>query len=163
VPDLGLEAHDGRPEGVLARDLDVDVKGAALIRRIGRPIELAAQMCEVVAGACGLDNDLGELVVLDVGDFLGDPAGAVGGSHCERGGCLWCESGRQQVLVQRKLELELELWSAWGSEAPTVAACESIGRVCWSLGGAGMGAGVHTKAGRGYRGGRGGCREVVRS
>jgi hypothetical protein len=49
VPDLGLEAHDRRPERVLAGDLDVDVEGAALVRRVGRPVELAAQMCEVVA------------------------------------------------------------------------------------------------------------------
>jgi hypothetical protein len=35
-------------------------------------------VCEVIAIACGLDNNLGELIVLDVGDFLGDAAGAVG-------------------------------------------------------------------------------------
>jgi hypothetical protein len=37
VPHLGLEAHDRWPERVLARDLDVDMEGAALVRRVWRP------------------------------------------------------------------------------------------------------------------------------
>ena len=84
VPDLGLEPHDRRPERVLARDLDVDVECAALVWCVWRAVELAAQMCEVVAISCGLDDDLGMLVVLNVGDLLCDAAGSVGGGHCVR-------------------------------------------------------------------------------
>jgi hypothetical protein len=82
VPDLGLETHDRRPEGVFARDLDVYLECAALVRCVWRPVELALEMCEVIAISCGLDNNLGELVVLDVGDLFGNPPGPIGGSHC---------------------------------------------------------------------------------
>ena len=83
MPHLGLEAHDRRAEGVLAGDLDVDVEGAALVRRVWRPHELATQMCDVIAVSCGLDDDLGVLVVLDIGNLLGDSPSAVGRGHCE--------------------------------------------------------------------------------
>jgi hypothetical protein len=83
MPDLGLEAHDGRSERVFARDLDVHGECAALVRRVWRPVELAAEVCEVIAVAGGLDDDLGVLVVLDVGNLLCDAPGSVGGRHCE--------------------------------------------------------------------------------
>lgn len=91
MPDLGLEAHDRRSEGVFAGYLNVDSEGAALVWCVWWPVELAAQMCEVIAIACGLDNDLGERVVLDVGDLLGNTSSSVGSHAVGRcGERIWC-------------------------------------------------------------------------
>lgn len=89
MPHLGLEAHNRRAERVLAWDLDVDVEGAALVRRVWRPLKLPSQMCDVIAVACGLDYDLGVLVILDVGNLLGDPPSSVGRGHCAVLGLMW--------------------------------------------------------------------------
>lgn len=78
MPDLGLEAHDRWPEWVLAGDLDVYHECAALIRCVWRPVKLSFEVCEVIAVSCGLDNDLGVLVVLNVGDLFGDTPGSIG-------------------------------------------------------------------------------------
>jgi hypothetical protein len=72
VPDLGLELHVWWSERVLAGNFDVDMVCGAFVRCVGRPKELAAQMCEVVAVSCGLYYDLGELVVMNVGNLFGD-------------------------------------------------------------------------------------------
>lgn len=79
MPDLGLKLHDGWAEGVLARDLDVDRVGCALVRSVGRPQKLASQMCEIFPITRRLDDDLGVLVVVDVGNLLCDAPVAVGG------------------------------------------------------------------------------------
>jgi hypothetical protein len=84
VPDLGLKAHDGWSERVFTRDLDVDCECTALVRCVWRPVELTAQMCEVIAVSRGLNKYLGELVILDIGNLLSDTPGSVRGSHCER-------------------------------------------------------------------------------
>lgn len=84
VPDLGLKLHDGRAEGILAGYLDVDIEGSALVGCVWRPEELASKVCEVLAIACRLNHDLGELVIVDVGDLLVDTPGAIRG-HCGRG------------------------------------------------------------------------------
>lgn len=81
MPDLGVELHDGRAEGILAGDLDVDKVGGALVWGIGWPCELAAQMCKIIAVSCGLDNDFGVLVVLDIGNLLGNAPASVRCSH----------------------------------------------------------------------------------
>jgi hypothetical protein len=85
VPYLGLEPHDRRSEGVLARDLDVYMERATLERCVWRSKELAAQMCKVIAISCRLNNHLGVLVVLNVRNLLGNAPVPVG-SHC---GCAW--------------------------------------------------------------------------
>jgi hypothetical protein len=79
VPDLGLKLHDRRPERILTGDLDVDEVCGSFIWGVRWPVELAPQMCEVLAIARWLDDDLGVLVVVDVGDLLRDAPGAVGG------------------------------------------------------------------------------------
>jgi hypothetical protein len=120
MPDLGLEAHDRRSERVFVRNLNVDSERAALVRCVWRPVELAAEVCEVIAVARGIDNDLGVLVVLDVGNLLGDAPGAVGGGHCE--GC-WGWGRRENVVWKKKkaevrsrqqVAVTLEQWSASG-------------------------------------------------
>ena len=79
MPDLGLKLHDWWAEGVLAGNLDVDKVGCTLVRCVGRPQKLAAQMCEIFPIARWLDDDLGVLVVVDVGNLLCDAPVAVGG------------------------------------------------------------------------------------
>jgi hypothetical protein len=102
MPDFGLEAHDWRSERVFARNLNVDSECAALVGCVWRTVELAAEVCEVVAVACGLDNDLGVLIVLDVGNLLCDAPGAVGGGHCEE-----CQSwGRRESVVWKDKRAE---------------------------------------------------------
>jgi hypothetical protein len=81
VPDLGVKLHDRRAEGILARDLDVNKVGGALVWRVGRPHELASQMCEIVAISSRLNDNLGVLVVLDIGNLLGNAPASVGGGH----------------------------------------------------------------------------------
>lgn len=81
MPDLGVELHHRRTEGILARNLDVDKVGGALVWGIGWPRELAAQMCEIIAVSCGLDNDFGVLVVFDIGNLLGNAPASVRCSH----------------------------------------------------------------------------------
>lgn len=99
VPYLGLEAHDRWPEGIFTGDLDVYLECAALVRCVRRSVELALEVCEVVAIACGLDNNLGELVMLDVGDLFGNPPSPIGRSHCvgsrRRRECLEEEERRE--------------------------------------------------------------------
>jgi hypothetical protein len=84
MPELCLEAHDRWPEGIFARDFDVYCKRASLVWRVWRPEELAAEVCEIIAVSCRLDNNLGVLVVLDVGNLLCDTPVSVGRSH------YWC-------------------------------------------------------------------------
>lgn len=62
----------------------------ALVRCVGRPKELAAEMCEVVAVSCGLDYDLGEFIVLDIGDLFGDAPRSIR-RHSEKE--VWSEVG----------------------------------------------------------------------
>jgi hypothetical protein len=82
VPDLGFEAHDRRSEWILAWNLDVYHECAALVWCVWWAVELALEMCEVIAVSCGLNNDLGVLVVLDIGNLFGDAPGPVGRGHC---------------------------------------------------------------------------------
>lgn len=81
MPDFGVEFHDRRAEGILAGNLDVDKEGGALVWGIGRARKLATQMCEIIAVSCVLDNDLRVLVVLDIGNLLGNAPVSVRCSH----------------------------------------------------------------------------------
>ena len=57
---------------------------------------MAAEMCKIIATICYFYEDLGEMVGLDIGDFLRNAAGPVG-SHV-------MESRREQGKVLRGIE-----------------------------------------------------------
>ena len=96
MPDLGFKLHDGRAEGVLARNLDIDKVGCALVWCIRWPQKLTAQMCEVFPVACRFDDNLGVLIIVDVGNLLCNAPVAVG-SH------------RVRVRVRRRVD-EGAMW-----------------------------------------------------
>ena len=80
MPDLCLELHDRRAKGVLAGYLDVDKVCGTLVWCIRWAIELPSEMCDIIA-VHRLDYDLGELVILDVGNLLCNPTSSIG-RHC---------------------------------------------------------------------------------
>lgn len=131
MPDLCLEAHDRRSEGVFAWDLDIDCEGAAFVWCVRRPVELTAEMCEVIAVTSRLDNDLGELVVLDVGNLLGDTSGSVGGSHAvdRCSGGRWRGRGaRNKVRNRQRVVVNLRsCGQPEASQAPIAAGSVSLG------------------------------------
>lgn len=47
MPDFGVELHDGRAEGVLDGDDDVDHVRAALVRRAGGAGDAGLEVCQV--------------------------------------------------------------------------------------------------------------------
>lgn len=77
MPHGGHELHLGGLEGVVLGDGDVDLKGAALVRRVGGPGEAADEGAEVslVGGPC---EDAGRGAVgLQLLELLDDAAVAV--------------------------------------------------------------------------------------
>lgn len=80
VPDLGVELHDGRLEGVHVWDNDVDLESSPRIGRVGRTSKATLEVNQVggVDGLC--ENARLVLVIVNVGELLRDPALA-GGSH----------------------------------------------------------------------------------
>jgi len=140
VPDLGLEAHDGWPEGIFTGDLDVYVECAALVRCVWRAVELAFEVCEVIAISCGLDNNLGELVLSYVGNLFGNPPGPIGRSHCVElrrwRECLKEEKrARRSVVQDRQRAVDLSSGQPEAPEAPAAAGSESRVLVNWRLDG----------------------------
>ena len=82
MPDLGRELHNGRFEGVVVGNLDVDLKGSSLVRRVGRAGEDALQVGEVRL----IDEVCHDTRVVPVGlnilQLLGDSAFPGGGHDC---------------------------------------------------------------------------------
>lgn len=72
MPDLGLKAHVRRPKRIVSGDFDVDQVFSAFIWSVGGTEELAQQMCKIFAATRGIDYNLGVLVTVDIGEFLGD-------------------------------------------------------------------------------------------
>jgi hypothetical protein len=81
MPDLGLEFHDRRAEGILGGDSDVNREFASFVRRIGWSLKLSAEMRQIIFAPCRLNDDVTVLIILDVGDLLGNAAGTVGGHY----------------------------------------------------------------------------------
>ena len=74
MPDLGVELHDGRSEGILSRDPNIYNKLPTLVRGAGRASDTSLEVCQVtpsIVGGSGRNvRDRG--ISLDVGQFLGD-------------------------------------------------------------------------------------------
>lgn len=82
MPHFSLKLHHWRPERIIGRDFDVDVVGTALVRSVWRSWERAAEMCDILLVADGLDLDLRILVFVDVGKFFANSAHAIA-SHID--------------------------------------------------------------------------------
>lgn len=66
MPDFGIEPDNGRLEGVIIGDLDVEVVGTSGVRCVRRPWETAFEMTQV-AWVDRLSEDSGVvLVIIDV-------------------------------------------------------------------------------------------------
>ncbi len=75
MPDLGVELHDGRTEGILGGDLDVDDVLAALVWSARGPGYASLEVCQVAAAVDGLGRDVGVgSVGSHVAQLLGDTA-----------------------------------------------------------------------------------------
>ena len=61
--DLGRERHVRRPEGVVRRELDVEVEGAALVDAVGWPEELGLPKVD-------RNKRLNVIIFYDFYDFL---------------------------------------------------------------------------------------------
>ena len=74
MPDLGIELHDRRSEGILGGDLNIDSESSSLVRGAGRASDTSLEVCQVtpsIVGGSGRNvRDRG--ISLDVGQFLGD-------------------------------------------------------------------------------------------
>lgn len=77
MPYFGVEFHYWGSEGVFAWYSDVDHVCAALVRGPRWAFEGAFEMCEVVAAADGVSENVGGGVGVDVGHFFGDSTGSV--------------------------------------------------------------------------------------
>ncbi len=83
MPDFGVELHGGRLERVHLRDHDVDLECAPGVRGVRRPWKGALEVRQVGVVDGGCDHPRGVLVVMKVGQLLGNPALA-GGGHGRR-------------------------------------------------------------------------------
>lgn len=71
MPDLGQVLHGWRLEGVVIRDLDLDLPCSTGVGRVGRAGDVAVQICEV-AGVGSFDGDARVLVGFDLGELFED-------------------------------------------------------------------------------------------
>ena len=84
MPNLCGELHDGWLEGIVVRDLNVDIIRSTMVGSIGRATEDALEMCQVIEGIRAglglvqrLERDARVRVFLNVLDLLDQAAVSV--------------------------------------------------------------------------------------
>lgn len=83
MPDVGLEAHQGRAERVLGRDFNVDNETATLVRRARGACNTGFEMGQIAGLVGGLGRDVARRIGLYVGQLFGDSSGSA--RHVDRG------------------------------------------------------------------------------
>ena len=85
MPDLGIELHNRRSEGILGGDLNIDSESSSLVRGARRASDSSFEMCQITRVVGGLGGDLGNAGIgLNVRQLLGDSTNPVASYSCPR-------------------------------------------------------------------------------